>query len=69
MTNTTADSADASDRLLRRKTVCAETGLPTSTLYDKIAKGEFPRPVKIGKRAVAWRERDVNGWKAQRPAA
>jgi prophage regulatory protein len=69
MTKTTSDNCDTSDRFMRRKAVCDETGLPTSTLYDKIAKGEFPRPVKIGKRAVAWRERDVQGWKAQCTAA
>lgn len=62
---TTDPAADASDRFWRRAAVCEETGLPTSTLYAKIAKGEFPRPVKIGSRAVAWRERDVKAWKAQ----
>jgi hypothetical protein len=32
-------------KFLRRPQVQAATGLPTSTLYDLIGKGEFPRPV------------------------
>lgn len=56
-------------RLLRRREVEAVTGLPRSTLYLKIAEGEFPRPVRLGKRAVAWREADVLDWIAQRPTA
>lgn len=56
-------------RFLRIKAVCAETGLPVSTLYDKMAKGAFPKPVKIGGeqgRAVAWLEDEVVAWKAER---
>lgn len=69
MTKTTNAKDDAtSDRFMRREAVCNETGLPTSTLYAKIAKGEFPRPVKIGTRAVAWKESEVKDWQAQRLA-
>ena len=45
------------------KTVCETTGLPTSTLYAKIAAGEFPKPVKLGKRAVGWLSTDIDNWK------
>jgi prophage regulatory protein len=27
-----------------------------------MADGKFPRPVKIGRRAVGWIEEDVNKW-------
>jgi prophage regulatory protein len=46
-------------RILRRPEVEARTGYPTSTLYTKMATGEFPRPIKIGARAVGWDERLV----------
>ena len=46
-------------RILRRPEVQNRTGLPTSTLYALIADGRFPRPVKIGKRAVGWMEGQV----------
>ena len=51
-----------SDTLLRRPQVEARTGLSRSTLYDWMAKGEFPQPVKLGARLVAWRESDVTAW-------
>lgn len=50
------------DRILRRPEVQNRTGLPTSTLYAMIADGRFPRPVKIGKRAVGWLEGQVESW-------
>ena len=31
----------------------------TSTIYDRISKGTFPKPVPIGPRAVAWIEDEV----------
>ena len=38
-------------------------------LYAAIKDGTFPRPVKIGVRAVAWVDDDVNHWVEQRIAA
>jgi len=49
-------------RLLRRKTVEARTGLARSTLYQMMQTGHFPKPVRIGGRAVAWLESDIDEW-------
>lgn len=49
-------------KFLRRREVVSITGLPTSTLYEKIARGEFPRPVQISARRVAWLESEVAAW-------
>jgi len=49
-------------RLLRRKTVEARTGLARSTLYQMMQTGLFPKPVRIGGRAVAWPETEVDAW-------
>ena len=43
-------------RILRRTEVLFMTGLATSTLYEMMEKGEFPKPIKLGRRAVGWRE-------------
>ena len=51
-----------SNRVLRRPAVETLTGIPRSTLYAKIATGDFPAPIKIGQRAVGWREAEVNEW-------
>ena len=57
------------DRLLRLPEVLRLTGLSRSTVYRKIKAGEFPRPVKLGKRAVGWREFEVIAWINGRPPA
>lgn len=55
-------------KFMRRPQVEAATGLPTSTLYELISKGQFPRPIRLGERAVAWLEADVVAWQRQRLA-
>ena len=51
-----------SEKLLRRPEVEARTGLKRSTIYDWMEKGNFPRPLRLGERVVAWREADVDKW-------
>jgi prophage regulatory protein len=55
--------------ILRREDVERVTGLPRSSLYAKIAAGEFPKPIKLGIRASGWLEEDVAGWQRARIAA
>jgi prophage regulatory protein len=58
------------DRLLRLPEVKRLTGFSaTSTIYRLMAAGEFPAPVKIGSRAVAWPALAVAEWRAKRPSA
>ena len=52
----------AIDRLLRRPEVEELTGLARATLYQKMAMGHFPRPVKLGARAVAWPLSVITEW-------
>jgi prophage regulatory protein len=50
------------DTLLRRPDVETRTGLSRSTIYEWMKRGEFPLPVRLGARLVAWRESDVTAW-------
>ncbi|MBU2866775.1 helix-turn-helix transcriptional regulator [Pacificibacter marinus] len=50
------------EHLLRRYGVEQITGMSKSGLYRAMSEGNFPRPVKIGKRAVAWRASDIALW-------
>lgn len=59
----------APEKHLRRPAVQALTGLSTTTIYDLMAKGKFPRPVKLTGRAVAWPESKIADWLASRQAA
>ena len=52
--------------LLRRKQVEALTGLARSTLYKLIASREFPSPVRITAKAVAWPSNLVDAWISSR---
>ena len=40
-----------------------------SSLYAKIARGEFPKPIKLGANRVAWDEDDIDAWIDARAAA
>lgn len=39
-----------------------------STIYSLIASGDFPAPVKLGPRASAWVQTEVEAWAASRIA-
>ena len=52
--------------LLRLPAVTRLTTLSRSHVYAKIAAGEFPRPLKLGARASAWRCSDIFDWIEQR---
>jgi prophage regulatory protein len=55
--------------LERRPEVEARTGLTRSAIYELMAAGQFPRPVRISSRAVAWPRGEVDAWIRQRLAA
>ncbi len=50
------------ESLLRATDVERITGLRKSKLYQLIAAGEFPKPIKLTERSVAWPESEVSGW-------
>ena len=54
---------------LRREDVERLTGLPRSTIYDLMAKGRFPKSIKIGAKAVAWIDDEIAAWQELRIAA
>ncbi len=56
-------------RLLRRPAVEKLTGLSRSSIYALMDRGEFPRPRRIGRRAVAWDEAALERWLATREVA
>lgn len=56
-------------RLYRRRDVETLTGLPRTSLYRKISENDFPKPVKIGARAVAWKGADLIEWLEGRKVA
>ncbi|RKG46443.1 AlpA family transcriptional regulator [Acinetobacter cumulans] len=56
-------------RLIRRKEVQAKTGFGASSIYAEMAKGNFPKPIQISERRVAWLESEIDAWIAERIAS
>lgn len=52
---------------LRMPMVMRITGLGRSTIYRLVADRQFPTPVKLGRRAIAWRRSDLDRWSQTRP--
>jgi prophage regulatory protein len=50
------------EALLKLKTVEATTALCKSTIYAKMAAGDFPQAVRLGARCTRWRAGDVSAW-------
>ncbi|MBB3288761.1 MULTISPECIES: AlpA family phage regulatory protein [unclassified Rhizobium] len=55
--------------ILRRNDVQRLTGLPRSTIYDRISKGTFPKPIKLSTRSVGWLETEIADWQKARIAS
>ena len=47
-------------RILRLPAVKAKFGWSTSTIYHKMKRGEFPRPVELGPHSVGWVESEID---------
>ena len=51
---------------LRLKEVKHRTGASRSSIYQWMDDGSFPRNYKIGRRAVAWLESEIDEWMSVR---
>lgn len=49
-------------RIIRLPDVQALVGLSKATIYRYIKEGSFPKPRKIGSRAVAWATAEIDEW-------
>jgi prophage regulatory protein len=54
------------ENLIRLSEVMRRVPYSRSTLYQKVARNEFPEPVSLGARAVAWVESEIDSWIAKR---
>ncbi len=52
-------------KIYRLHDVMNMTGLSRSSIYLRISTDEFPKPVKIGRRAVGWPEDSIIAWQAK----
>lgn len=55
-----------SNILIRMPEVMRRSALRKAWIYKLISQGRFPKPVKIGSRAIAFVESEVDAWINQR---
>jgi prophage regulatory protein len=55
--------------VLRLPDVMHRVAFSRSAIYKLVARKEFPKPINIGVRAVAWREDEIEQWLADRTSA
>jgi prophage regulatory protein len=53
---------------LRLPAVQARVGLSKSSIYARVQQGEFPSPVALGGRSVAWISAEIDAWIEERIA-
>ncbi|MBX3621265.1 MAG: AlpA family phage regulatory protein [Rhizobacter sp.] len=67
-TESNQQPTDAAATIFVRMTAVVRlTGLGRSTIYRLMAEDKFPPPVRLAKRAIAWRRIDLERWSAARP--
>jgi prophage regulatory protein len=57
------------DPFLRIEAVTSVIGLSVPTVYRLMAKGDFPRPIKLTSSARGWKLSDIIAWMQSRAAA
>jgi prophage regulatory protein len=55
--------------VFRLPQVLQATALSRSTVYAMMADDRFPKPMKLGERAVGWPEAEIAAWLESRKAA
>ena len=60
---------EAPARVLPLPGVEARTGLSRSTIYVRVDNGSFPKPIRLGARAIGWIESEVDQWIHEQIAA
>lgn len=55
-------SETSKPRLISRSEVIQRVSLCKASIYKRMKAGQFPRPISIGGRRVAWLETDIDNW-------
>lgn len=56
----------STDEVLRLPSVIQKIGLSRSTIYASILEGNFPKPIRLGPRAVGWLKSEIDVWLNER---
>jgi prophage regulatory protein len=56
-------------RILRMPEVLEKIGLCKASIYNRVADGTFPKPVRLGGRSVGWLESALDQWIIERSSS
>ena len=56
-------------KVLKLPAVIERTALSRSSIYAMMDRGEFPRPIRLTRKAVAWPEESIEDWLDSREVA
>lgn len=68
MSSQTTALTASEHRIMRRAEVESKTGFKRAHIYSLIKDGKFPRPLRLGVRAVGWDSVEIEQWIADRLA-
>lgn len=54
---------------MRLPEVTAICGLSVSSIYDRMRRGDFPKPVPLAGKSVAWLSSEIRQWMQSRIAS
>jgi prophage regulatory protein len=54
------------DAVLKLSAVSEITSVPASSIYRKVAAGQFPAPIKLGESASGWLLSEIEQWIVER---
>ena len=55
-------TANSARKLLRLNDVILQVGMKRSWIFQQVKDGNFPKPIKLSERAVAWYASDIEDW-------
>lgn len=64
-----ANTAYRAGSMLRLTELCELLSISRSTIYNRVAEGSFPEPVRIGERMVRWPIEAIQAWQQSRVSA
>lgn len=61
--STQLNTAGATGTLLKINEVSKMVALSRSSIYKRLSEGAFPKPVRLGKRAIRWHVDEIARWR------
>ena len=62
MTTLNTPKTNTPKTFIKLPTVKERTSLSTSEIYRRLEAGTFPQQIRLGAKAVAWLEHEVDAW-------